>query len=252
MDHFFTGIKCLKLGLQDLFSSKLQIFVIIPLLVNVLVFGALFYWAYNYLMSKLAFLNTISLPHWLSWLKGFMSNIQYLLVSVALIFAFSIFAYISTLIANILACPFNGYLSEIYSRTLGHTMPISRSLFKLLRDALMRQGAFLKFILPKAILVGLLCVILNFIPVFNLVTPVIFYWFFAYSLTMQYLDYPADNFHVSFQDLLTTMKNNRQACLGYGLSVALLSSIPFINLLVMPVAVLGATRLWHKIKVERV
>lgn len=245
MKNFFEGVNCLRLGCQDIFKRELRHYITIPLLINFLVFGGLFYCGIYYGFEKLSFLKPTSLPQWLSWLQSTINVIKYFILTFVLILSLSVFAFISNLVANLFASPFNGLLSDKYSIILGHDIPAKKPTLKMMRETIVRELKKLIYLVPRLALVGLSCLILHFMPPFNLLIPFIFFWFSAYSMAIQYIDYPADNHHVSFDDLLLLMKKNKRIYLGYGLSVALLSSIPFINFFVMPISVLGATRLWH-------
>ena len=85
---------------------------------------------------------------------------------------------------------------------------------------------------------------LSFIPLLNLITPIIGFYWGAWNLYLQYLDYPADNNKISFGALLVDSRSQRKSALSFGGLVLLGSSIPLLNLLVMPAAVAGATSLW--------
>jgi CysZ protein len=61
---------------------------------------------------------------------------------------------------------------------------------------------------------------------------------------VQYKDYAFDNHKVSFTQMKSDLKSKQGLSYGFGFAVMLLTAIPFINLIVMPVAVCGATRLW--------
>ena len=60
----------------------------------------------------------------------------------------------------------------------------------------------------------------------------------------RYIDYPADNNKMSWQDMLAWLRAKRWQSLGFGGSVYLALLVPFANILVMPAAVAGATLFW--------
>jgi CysZ protein len=61
---------------------------------------------------------------------------------------------------------------------------------------------------------------------------------------VQYKDYAFDNHKISFKEMKNDLKSKQGLSYGFGFAVMLLTAIPFVNLIVMPVAVCGATRLW--------
>jgi CysZ protein len=65
-------------------------------------------------------------------------------------------------------------------------------------------------------------------------------------MNIQYLDYPMDNHQLSFTDVKNTSKENRLCSLGFGAIIMLITVIPLANLVIMPIAVCGATSLWVK------
>lgn len=238
------GAKEALLGFKAILHPKVRHFTLIPLLINFLVFAGLFYYFADIGFNKLSFLSGEYLPAWLSWLGGMLKYIRYFLIMIYLSILLTVFAVLATLCANILGAPFNGLLSEAYSKVLGHTPP-TQPFWQMVIQTLKRELLKLLYYLPRGIFILILAVIFYFIPGLNITIPLLFLWFSSWMLAVQYIDYPADNHHVSFSALKKIMKQNRVLLLGFGLMFTLLSTIPVINLFVMPSAVLGATKLWH-------
>lgn len=65
-------------------------------------------------------------------------------------------------------------------------------------------------------------------------------------MALQYLDYPADINRVTFDQLRKLAKSRKRLSVVFGGLVLIGTSIPLINLLVLPAAVTGATSLWLK------
>jgi len=59
-----------------------------------------------------------------------------------------------------------------------------------------------------------------------------------------YIDYPADNNQMSWQDMIAWLRQKRWQCLGFGGVTYLALMIPFVNLVMMQAAVAGATLFW--------
>lgn len=230
-----------------MFHPKVRLFIIIPLVINFLVFASLFYYFAQYGMHKLDFLNLQALPTWLQWewlgkifvfIKGFLLLLYFSIL-------LSAFTILATVCANIIGAPFNGLLSEAYSTALG-LKPPPVTLLRLAISALKRESIKLLYYIPRAVGVVIIAVILYFVPVVNLAIPALFLWFSSWMLAVQYVDYPADNEQIPFKTTLKRMKKNKALLLGFGLTLTLLGAIPVVNLFVMPSAVLGATALWHE------
>ncbi len=244
INRFKEGVTFMLQGFKALAHPQVRHYIYIPLLINLVVFGVLFYYCVQYGLGKLSFL-TPHLPSWLTWLGGFLSFIKGIIVFALLTILISVFTFFATLGANLVAAPFNGLLSESYSKALGGSVP-TQPFLQTIHKTLSRELTKLFYYIPRLLLLGLVVVVLYFIPVANLAIPVLLFWFSAWMMAIQYIDYPADNHQMRFKDVLIRLKEHRSLVLGFGCTVALLSSIPVLNLMVMPAAVLGATRLWEK------
>lgn len=68
--------------------------------------------------------------------------------------------------------------------------------------------------------------------------------FSAWMMSIQYCDYPFDNHKVSFPDMRNALRRNKVDNLQFGALTSLFTMIPILNLVIMPVAVCGATAMW--------
>ena len=78
----------------------------------------------------------------------------------------------------------------------------------------------------------------------NVAAPFIWFLFTAWMLTIEYGDYPMGNHDIDFKQQREKLRSNRQLAFGFGSGVMVLTMIPVINFLAMPVAVAGATRMF--------
>ena len=69
-----------------------------------------------------------------------------------------------------------------------------------------------------------------------------------YTWLLLYIDYPADNNKMSWQDMLAWLRQKRWQSLGFGGITYLALMIPLVNVLMMPAAVAGATLFWVREK----
>lgn len=226
MGYFLQGLTLLK-------QKGLKRFVLIPLLTNIILFSVAFYWLWQLLQGFISSIQQM-LPAWLHWL-------EYLLIPLGLLSLIISFAYSFTMIANIIAAPFNGLLSEKTEALLrGKTVPDTnlRQFFSDCPRMLAREWQKLWYVLPRAVILFVLC---WFIPI---VGPILWFICSAWLYSLQYLDYPFDNHKISFAELRLRMRKNPTVSLSFGATVAFCSMVPLLNLLVMPAAVCGATALW--------
>ena len=61
---------------------------------------------------------------------------------------------------------------------------------------------------------------------------------------VMYIDYPADNNKMNWQDMLAWLREKRWQSLGFGGITYAVLLIPGLNILMMPAAVAGATLFW--------
>jgi len=210
--------------------------VIVPLLINILLLGTAFYWLFNKLHQWIPQLLSY-VPHWLGWLNVIVWPLA--VISIILIFGY----FFSTL-ANWIAAPFFGLLAEkLEQRLTGHVTTESSwwSLMADLPRIMKREWLKLRYYLPRAI--GLL--LIHFIPgVGQLLAPVLWFIFGAWMMAIQYCDYPFDNHKVSFRAMRNNLAQDRKLHLEFGGLISLLTMIPIVNLVIMPIAVCGATAIW--------
>ena len=238
-NYFFEGFRLLN-------RPGIRPYVIVPLLVNIIVFVSITAFAIQQAGLGMEWLMGL-LPDWLSFLSWIIWPIFAVLMLI-------IYGYTFTMVSNFIAAPFLGLLSErVQAHLSGEKEPTGKlwqDWGKLILHALGRELRKLLYFLPRLLGVLLLCLILSFIPALNLLAPAISFWWGAWSLYLQYLDYPADNNQVTFKALLEDSRKQRKNALGFGGLVLLGSSIPLVNLLVIPAAVAGATVMWIDQKVD--
>lgn len=231
-----SGPHYLAEGLKLMLRPGLRLFVILPLLVNLLVFGGLIFGSVNLFSGWLDQL-TGSIPDWLSWLNWLLWPLFVVLLVLTVFFSFS-------LLANLIAAPFNGFLAEkveVVLRGRDDFPPFSLAeLTAMVPRTIGRELRKLAYFLPRAIPL----LILTFIPVINLIALPLWVLFGVWMMAIQYIDYPADNNKLSWQDMLAWLRAKRWQSLGFGGAVYVALLIPFANILVMPAAVAGATLFW--------
>jgi CysZ protein len=152
-----------------------------------------------------------------------------------------IYSLVFTVITNFIAAPFNGLLSEKVELHLTGQRVNDDGLADLIKDVprmLGRELTKLVYYLPKAI--GFLLLLL-LVPVFG---QIMWFLFSSWMFAVQYIDYPFDNHKVPFDEARQHLKQKQGLSYGFGVAVLLFSMIPIVNLIVMPVAVCGATRLF--------
>jgi len=232
------GTHYLLRGASLLTHPQLRAFVIVPLLINIVIFSVLLSYAYATLTGAVDTLIG-RLPEWLDFLR-------YLIVPLLVLAGALLAGWLFTTVATLIAAPFNSLLAEKTlamqeGRTVG-TMESLGSALAAVPRSLAREVRKLLYFLPRVALVLLAMLLPPLAPV----SPLLWLLLTAWIMAVQYIDYPADNAHVPFRLLLARLRYHGGISLGFGGTVAFAASVPLVNLIVMPAAVVGATLLWHE------
>lgn len=227
------GAGYLARGARLLSHPTLRPFVLVPLALNILIFGSLIGVSFTFiddLMDRM--LSRI--PEWLYF-------IEWILWPLIVLTAGLITGYLFTTVALIIASPFNALLAEkaeelVTGRPVQSLEGLGAALLGVPRGVL-RELLKLLYYVPMA----LLALLLSFIPGVGAVA-----WLLlgAWMMSIQFVDYPMDNHQRSFAQVKEAVRSRRLSSLGFGGVVALCASIPVVNFFVVPAAVVGATLLW--------
>lgn len=232
------GAGYLLRGLRMLPDPSIRHFVIIPLLVNILLFGGAIWLLLEQFGVWVDYLINQLLPDW-EWLEF----LHYLLWPLLALLVLVLVYYSFTIVANFIAAPFNGFLAEKVERQLRGVAVGDegwKALLAMVPRTLQRELAKLAYYLPRV----LLLLVLTFIPVIGLLSPLFWFLFGAWMMSIQYCDYPMDNNRVSFAQMKQLLKSERLTAVGFGGLIQVGMMIPLLNLVLMPAAVVGATLYW--------
>jgi len=229
-----TGALYLLRGIGLLSRPGLKRYVLIPLMVNILVF-AVGIWLGAAGFERLMARMQAHIPTWLGWLEWLLWPLFVLALLVIVFYSF-------TLVANLLAAPFNGLLAEQAEKLIrGWSIDQDTNWKKLLREL---PGALWDEVrkILYAVLWSLPFLLLAF--VVPLIGPLLWFLFSAWLLALQYVDFPMGNHGLKFRQMRATLRRRLLPGLGFGAAVAGLTMIPVVNFIVMPAAVAGATLMW--------
>jgi CysZ protein len=219
-------------GMGLIFAPGIRAYVIVPLLVNIVLFSAIIYFGAGQFLELLDWL----LPDWLDWLTVLLLPLFFITALIVVFFTFS-------LIGNLVAAPFNGLLAEaVECHITGNTIA-GGGWQKILTDLGQTIASELRK-LAYIVLRGIPVLLLFVIPGLNLAAPVIWILFGAWMLAISYVDYPMANHGLSFPEQRRQLGQFRYLALGFGGATMFALAIPLVNFLVIPAAVAGATILW--------
>jgi CysZ protein len=235
MFSFIKGFLDVFSGFGLIFMPGIRRFVLIPFFINL----ALFSLATKLLSDQLDSWMQKLLPDWLGWL-------EWLIWPLFAIAMFLIVFYSFTVLANLIAAPFNSILSAKIEAMLTGQKPeeinsdgFIKLIFRTLKSETQKVLYAIKWFIPL--------IIITLIPAVNIVSPFLWILFAVWFFALEYNDYPLANRGLFFEDIKSYNRKNRMRSLGLGSAVFILTSIPVINFFAMPVAVAGATKLTTKI-----
>lgn len=235
---FLQGVSFFFQGFPLIAKKGIRGFVLIPLLINVVVFSGAIWLAYTQFQRLMEGL-TGWLPVWLSWVEWILLPFFAVLVLVIIYYTFSV-------IANFIASPFNSLLAERVEQQMnGLPLPDNSGFKAMMLNIGKTLGSEVKkvFYMLKWMPVLLLITV---IPGLNLIAPAVWVLYGAWMYSLQYTDYPMGNHEMFIKDELAVLRKNRTHALGFGLATTVMTLIPVVNFFAMPVAVAGATAMWVK------
>lgn len=219
-------------GLQLLLNSSLRTFVIIPVIINIVLYSVALTLGYYYMAD----LIDQFIPSWLQWLNWVLWPVFFVSFFIAGFFTF-------TVLANLLAAPFYGILS---AKTLSLlTQQTVSSQEQPLPKVMLAELNRAWYLLTRAVPL----VIVSFIPGVNVVAPVLWALFGAWGMALEYMAYPLENAGVLFAEQKSLLKSIRLGALSFGGVAVMGLALPIVNIIVAPAAVVGATIYFHAVRV---
>lgn len=219
------ALDCFIKGLSMLKQPGIRQFLIIPLLVNLFLYTITLVLGYYYIAD----LIEQFIPGWLDWLSWLIWPLFFLSF-----FAIGFFTF--TLLANLIAAPFYTKLAAKTLLTLNGQFDVKISEQPVMKSMVSELKRILYLLLRAMPLL-----ILFIIPVVNIVAPVLWVLFAAWSMALEYMAYPLENKGLLFPEQRQAAKSVRMGALCLGGLVVFGLSIPFINIIVPPAAVIAAT-----------
>lgn len=220
-------------GLRLVTSHELRAFIIIPIVINIVLYSLALMLGYYYISD----LITQFIPSWLQWLSWVLWPLFFISFFIAGFFTF-------TVLANLLAAPFYGKLA---AKTLvlinGQSKATDEQpLLKVMGAEAKRAGYLLSRALPL--------LMVSFIPGINVLAPFLWALFGAWGMALEYLAYPMENAGILFSEQKKMAKSIRFGLLSFGGVAVMGLTIPLLNIIVAPAAVIGATLYFNEIKTD--
>ncbi len=222
-----------------LLRPDLRKFILIPLIINCVLFLGLTSLFFSYLGELLQW--NLNLPAWLEFLEKALKWLAWMIIAIILVIAYG---YSFNMITNIVAAPFYGLLAQKTEEILTGVPVKDEPLSKMIPRTLGREIQKLFYFIGRGILVFLLIILLGTLFVLGILAPIVGGSWGAWSMAIQYVDYPADNHQTPFRRLRKKLRKSLYSSIGFGGAVMATSMIPIVNIVAMPAAVIGGTLFW--------
>ena len=236
------GASYLLKGLAFLFRLRILPFVLIPVLLNTVLYYFLIDTGYKHFDLWLnSWLG--ALPEWLSFIENILRFLFFALVAIAAALTFSS-------VSNLFGAPFYGLLAEqvtLLATGQAPQQPLNlATLLRMIPRTIGRELRKLLYYLPRLLLLGIGS-LLTMIPLLAPLQPVMtLLWFIfgARMLSIQYLDYAFDNDEKSFGTMRQSLKKHRRLSLSFGAITQFALIVPVLPIIFVPAAVCGGTLLY--------
>jgi CysZ protein len=222
--YFFKGLKLLA-------RPELRPFLIYPVLINLVLYSGAFAVGYHYINQFMGHF----IPDWLQWLNWILWPLVFISFLIVVFFSF-------TILANLIAAPFYGKLAAKTSSilTAQHNPVTEPPLARIMAAEFRRAGYLSVRALPL--------IVLFVIPGINMIAPFLWALFGAWAMALEFMAYPLENEGILFSEQKQLAKDMRLGALSFGGIVMMGLTLPLLNLVVAPAAVIGATMYVNDIK----
>ncbi|WP_339673130.1 sulfate transporter CysZ [Dasania marina] len=234
--NLLEGADYLAQGFKLITQPGLRLFVIIPLLINIGIFALLLSLTFQQFSQWIDDL--------MAWLPSWLEFLRWIVWPLTVVFVLAISSYLFSTIANLIASPFNGLLAEkVEERLTGEPVNGPETFAQLLLmvpKSFAREFQKIMYYLPLA----LLALVITFIPLINVISPLLWFLLGSWMMSIQYCDFPMDNNQRSFKAMKIALSQYRLTSSGFGMIVMAGTMVPLVNFVIMPAAVCGATIYW--------
>lgn len=235
--RFFSGFGYFFQGAQLLVKKPKMIkYTIMPMIISTIILTLLLIFGFNYLYNEFsAFLPQLKSDTWY-WVIG-----RYIWFLVIIVVMFLSFGYLFLSVAKILAAPFNDLLSEKielmmnpnYSEPENAFLHLAKTLFPTIVEELK------KITLILSGYAGLL--FLNMIPMMQIISAPLLVIYSMLVIAIDFSDYTFSRHQLTLKQKIMFIKRYQIEMLGFGAAAYVFLFIPFINLLVIQIAVISST-----------
>lgn len=235
-NNIINGLNHLTRGAQLIVRPELRWFVFVPVMINIVLFVILT----GILIDQFGLALTWLLDWIPSWLD-FLAWILWMLFSAVLLL---VYGYSFSILTNIIAAPFYGILADRTEALLKGQGAEPEPLSKMIPRTLGREMVKLWYFIVRGVAIFILTLFLSWIPLVNILVPIIIFVWGAWTMAIQYVDYTADNHQLAFPSMRNRLASKKYSSVGFGSLVMIGTMIPLANIIILPIAVVGGTVFW--------
>lgn len=236
MKDFLYGFLYPVRSLKFFFTHpKIVLYSIVPMLINLLIYGTIFFFSYRWIIERTGYLTGAGMPD--STLLEQFINIIFLILGflVLLIVCYILF----TTVGGLVTAPFNERISRLVEETVTGQKIVDNITFW--QDAwLSFKAEFIKLMFYFAVVIPLL--LINFIPmVGSVVSTVIGTVFSFFYNALDFMDYPLTRRFYPLRKKIAITHAGGMLTYGFGCMAFLMMFLPVINVFFKPVLVVAGT-----------
>ncbi|PLY03802.1 MAG: sulfate transporter CysZ [Desulfuromonas sp.] len=228
-----------KAGRYLLANPGLILYVLIPFLINTVVFAGAVWFGLDFFEETV----TTMIPQGDAWYWAFL---YYFLWLVAIVATALLFFFLFAVVGNLIASPFNDLLSEktellLTGRQNDERFRLGtflRESLRILFDDMLKIAAFIGGMLVLLILLLLPAVGPVLYSVLSIIWTALF-------LVIEYTGFIFARHQKKFSDQRQFIRQRKMASLGFGLGSLCLLAIPFLQFFTIPLGVVGAVHFWY-------
>ncbi|MDZ7924575.1 MAG: sulfate transporter CysZ [Marinagarivorans sp.] len=237
-NNLATGAHYFIEGINLLRRKELRLYILVPLVVNVIIFITLTGLFMAYFSGAMAWI--------FDYLPSFLHFLKWILWPLIGVFFLLCYGYAFNTITNIVAAPFYGLLAQKTEELVTGICPPDEPLKKLIPRVIDREVQKLLYFIGRGLLVLLVLLVLGLIGITSPLVPIVGVLWGAWCMSIQYVDYACDNNQLDFLPMRKRLRENIYSSTGFGGMVMMASMIPIVNIFAMPAAVTGGTAFWIK------
>jgi CysZ protein len=216
-------------------TPRMWRYIVVPMLVNVVVAAGLY--------GGLLFLGLRQIDAQIGAATGLAAIVAALLRVLLIVGLLIVIGFLLVRFGVVLGSPWYSQLSEHLEQQLtGHAPPAEPLTIRGIARDLGRALAFEAKKLVLVIAIGVLLLLVNLVPGFGQAASAVGgFALGALIACLDFFDGPLERRRLSFRAKLRAVRNGMPASAGFGLVAFALVSVPFVNLLSIPVCVAAGT-----------